>query len=520
MTAPNSIPQTEEELRSRLFHLQALYDLVREIAPLRDVRAILRVSAMTVSGTLGAPASVALLKERETPRAEVVFEMGSVRDARPTLEALDLDGLGAPGKEDTVQVLCGHKGQPLDEVLFKVGLQVWVPFRIGEDVTGGLSLGPRLSGRPYSKEDLDLLETIRMTVQQALHNAFLYEALRVANAGLEEQNRELEDQVQAGTEALSTAAQSGIAGEFVGTSQALRQVQRQLAEVAPTGVNVLILGETGTGKGLAARSVHALSTHSNAPFIQVNCGALPENLVESELFGHEKGAFTGAVTRKLGKVELAKGGTLFLDEIGDMPLAAQVKLLRLLEERTFERVGGTQTLEVEVRAIGATNRNLQQMVAEGLFREDLYFRLQVFPLRLPPLRERREDLPMLADSFMKQMAAHLNKKVTRLTPEVLTLLRAYDWPGNVRELEHVVQRAVIVCRGPTIQVEDIVLEKIAAANAIGEIVPLEEYERRYIRAVLEKMGWRIRGTQGAAALLHMHESTLRSRMKKLGIERP
>jgi len=323
--------------------------------------------------------------------------------------------------------------------------------------------------------------------------------------------------LQALTEALSA---SGKGGEFIGTSQALRRAQAQLSEVAWTDMTVLILGETGTGKGLAARAVHALSPRNSGPFIQVNCGAIPEGLVESELFGHEKGAFTDAVSRKLGKVEVAEEGTLFLDEIGDMPLGAQVKLLRFLEERTFERVGGTQTLCADARVIAATNRDLKQMVSEGKFREDLYFRLQTFPVRLPPLRERREDIPLLANAFMARMAAHLNKNVTHLTPEAFSLLNAYDWPGNVRELEHAVQRAVVVCRGPAIRAEDILLEfGKGPERTSGETLTLEENERRHIEAVLEQTGWVIEGAGGAAALLGLPASTLRSRMKKLSIRR-
>jgi len=253
--------------------------------------------------------------------------------------------------------------------------------------------------------------------------------------------------IRALSESSGAAASTG---EFVGSSPALRQMQAQLLEVAGTDLTVLISGETGTGKGLAARSLHALSSRQGGPSIQVNCGAIPDSLVESELFGHEKGAFTGAVSRKLGKAELARGGTLLLDEIGDMTLEAQVKLLHLLEERAFERVGGTERLAVDIRIIAATNRELETMVEDGSFREDLYYRLQVFPVRLPPLRERREDIPLLALHFMERMATHLSKKVTGIEPEAVTALQSYSWPGNVRELEHAVQRAVIVCRGSVI----------------------------------------------------------------------
>jgi DNA-binding NtrC family response regulator/ligand-binding sensor domain-containing protein len=322
--------------------------------------------------------------------------------------------------------------------------------------------------------------------------------------------------IQGFAEALSAGS---VADEFVGESAELRRVQTQLAEVARAELTVLILGETGTGKGLAARALHALSPRRRGPLIQINCGALPEALVESELFGHERGAFTSAVSRKLGKVELAKGGTLFLDEIGDMSLAAQTKLLRLLEERTFERVGGTQTLTADVRVVAATNRDLEQMVEQGSFRQDLFYRLQGFPVRLPPLRERREDIRLLALYFMERMAGHLHKQVRDVSPEGLAALRAHEWPGNVRELEHTVQRAVIVCPGTLLSAQDLGLERgPAEADPLEDMVPPEEYERRYLLRVLERTGGTIKGPKGAAALLKMPVSTLRDRVKKLGIE--
>ena len=313
----------------------------------------------------------------------------------------------------------------------------------------------------------------------------------------------------------------GAPEHFVGTSPALRLVEDQLAQVAPTDLTVLITGETGTGKGLAARMVHALSPRQSQPFVTVSCGAIPDGLVESELFGHEKGAFTGAVSRQLGKLEVAGAGTLFLDEIGDLAPAAQVKLLQFLQERTFERVGGTGTLTVEARIVAATNRDLRAMVREGTFREDLYYRLRVFTVELPPLRERREDIPQLATFFMEQMASHLNKKVKGLTSGAIARLQTYDWPGNVRELEHALHRAVVVCQGSEISASDLPL----AANLPGEPSPvscltLEQLERQHITAVLTQCGWVVKGPDGAAVRLGMNSSTLRSRMKKLGIQRP
>jgi DNA-binding NtrC family response regulator/ligand-binding sensor domain-containing protein len=322
-------------------------------------------------------------------------------------------------------------------------------------------------------------------------------------------------------EALTQALrESGVEDEFVGESQTLRQVQSQLAEVAGTDLTVLMLGETGTGKGLAANAVHMMSQRCTGPFIQINCGAIPAGLVESELFGHERGAFTGANSRKLGKVELAEGGTLFLDEIGDLALEAQVKILRLLEERIFERVGGTEVLTMDVRIIAATNRNLEQMVAENHFRQDLFFRLHAFPVELPALRQRREDIPLLAAYFMDRMAEHLKKQVVQIEPDALRALREYDWPGNVRELENVLNRAVIVCDGPVLKAVNLALNVSSLpVDPSDELITPEAYERIYIEKVLEITGWVIRGPRGAAAIWGVPESTLRSRIKKLGISR-
>ncbi len=335
-----------------------------------------------------------------------------------------------------------------------------------------------------------------------------------------------DEQVRAkNTEGASVQSNSfkstdGDDNEFVGQSEALQQFQVKLRKIASTNMTVLILGETGVGKGLAALALHALSSNSDGPFIQVNCGALSHTLIDSELFGHEKGAFTSAVSRRLGKVELAKGGTLFLDEIGDMALETQAKLLRLLEEDTFERVGGNQTLRAQTRIVTATNHNLEEMVRAGDFREDLYYRIYVFPLYLPPLRERKEDIPELAEFFKDRMAAHLGKEISSLTPEVIDALQVYHWPGNVRELKHTIQRAVIMCEGSRIKEEDLELIRVILPDPQGrEIVPLEEFERRYILKVLEATNWKIKGVEGAAILLGLPPSTLYSKMKKLGIKR-
>ncbi|NKB72804.1 MAG: AAA domain-containing protein [Candidatus Latescibacteria bacterium] len=318
-----------------------------------------------------------------------------------------------------------------------------------------------------------------------------------------------------------TLKPNGRTEEFIGDSTTLAQVQHQLVQVGPTDMSVLIFGETGTGKGVAARALHRLSQRSGA-FIPVNCGAIPDNLVESELFGHEKGAFTGADKRQLGKVELAQSGTLFLDEIGDMPLSAQVKLLRLLEEREFERVGGSQTLAADTRFVAATNRDLEQMVSVGDFRQDLYYRLRTFVVDLPPLRQRQEDIDLLAHYFLERFAAHLSRPVPEITPTAQAQLKAYTWPGNVRELEHLMQRAALICRDDRIEVEDLGLERPGGETTPGEglFLPLAEQEKRYIERALVATNGVVFGEQGAAKLLDINPDTLRSRMRKHGIRRP
>ncbi len=313
--------------------------------------------------------------------------------------------------------------------------------------------------------------------------------------------------------------------EIVGRSSSLHRVLADVDRVAATEVSVLIRGETGTGKELVARGIHARSPRRERALVKVNCTALPPGLFESELFGHEKGAFTGATERRIGRFELAHGGTIFLDEVGEIPLDAQAKLLRVLQERELERVGGEQTIRVDVRVIAATNRDLEKAVAEGTFREDLYYRLNVFPVRVPPLRERAGDVPLLAEYFVGRAAAKLGRRFLGIAPETLGRLTAYPWPGNVRELENVTERAAILSAGPLLEIGPEVLGGAAGSEAPsvrGEVPAdgsLEEVESKHIRAVLRSTGGKVDGPEGAARILGLRPSTLRSRMKKLGISR-
>ena len=308
--------------------------------------------------------------------------------------------------------------------------------------------------------------------------------------------------------------------EIVGTSKELRQVLVQVAKVAPTDSTVLITGETGTGKELIARAIHKRSQRSSRAFVSVNCAAIPATLIGSELFGHEKGAFTGATQRRLGRFELADGGTLFLDEVGDLPAETQIALLRVLEERQFERVGGTKSISVNVRIIAATNRDLKAAVAAGAFRSDLFYRLNVFPIAVPPLRERKDDIPLLVEYFTERYASKIGKKIKSIHKRTLELFQAYDWPGNIRELQNVIERAVILCDGPTFAVDELWLQSDSRRSNVADsgLARLAaSQERKLIESALAQSHGRIAGPSGAAAKLGIPRSTLETKIRRLGI---
>jgi transcriptional regulator with GAF, ATPase, and Fis domain len=307
--------------------------------------------------------------------------------------------------------------------------------------------------------------------------------------------------------------------KIVGKSDGLQYVFFRMQQVAPTDATVLILGETGTGKGMVAHAIHEMSPRKDRPMITVNCAALPANLIESELFGREKGAFTGAHAKQVGRFEVANGGTIFLDEIGEMPLELQAKLLRVLQEGEFERLGSPRTIKVNVRVIASTSRNLKAEVRNNRFREDLFYRLNVFPLSMPPLRMRLDDIPHLVRHFVDKYARKIGRQIRTVPKAVMKSLQTYPWPGNVRELEHVIERAVITSTGPELQLADR-LEGEAVETKEEPLKELAAMEREHILKVLEKTRWKIDGEGGAAALLKLNPSTLRFRLKKLGIKRP
>jgi formate hydrogenlyase transcriptional activator len=306
--------------------------------------------------------------------------------------------------------------------------------------------------------------------------------------------------------------------QIIGTSSALEAVLEQVEQVAPTDSTVLIQGETGTGKELIARAIHNLSARCGRPFVKLNCAAIPFDLLESELFGHERGAFTGAIAQRVGRFELADKGTLFLDEVGDIPPGLQPKLLRVLQEQEFERLGGTRTHQVDVRLVAATNRNLVDMVKRNEFRSDLYYRLNVFPIPLPALRERREDIPALVEHFVEIYSRRMDKKIEHIAPETMAALTSHPWPGNIRELQNFIERSVIVTSGNVLQPPLGSLQSCAGAESLGAVT-LEDAEREHIRKILEQTRWVVAGPNGAAARLGIKRSTLYFRMQKLGISR-
>jgi formate hydrogenlyase transcriptional activator len=356
--------------------------------------------------------------------------------------------------------------------------------------------------------EIDFLKQIADQVAIAIENAFSYAEARQLKEQLSRENLYREDEIQ---------SEQGFE-EIVGRSSGIRAVLRNIELVAPTDSTVLIYGETGTGKELIARAIHERSPRSSKPFVKLNCAAIPTGLLESELFGHERGAFTGAVMQRIGRFELANHGTAFLDEIGEISLELQPKLLRVLQEREFERLGSARTIKTDARLIAATNRNLEDCVQEGTFRADLFYRLNIFPIHMPALRERREDIPLLVRHFAQQCARRMHRSIDAIASETMEELVRYPWPGNIRELQNVIERSVILSPGPVLRVPIAALgSRCISDEEETSKRTLKEAEREHIISILKKTNWVVSGPQGAAARLGMNRSTLQFRMKKLGI---
>jgi formate hydrogenlyase transcriptional activator len=413
------------------------------------------------------------------------------------------------------RILIGPDRDPSDPVLAK-GTAEGIKFAcfcplIRQNRTLGILAAGRRQDHPITEDEADLLMEVAHQVSIALDNATAYRQISELKDQLAQEKLYLEDEIRG---ELNFA-------EIVGDSTALRRVLKQVEIVAPTDSNVLIYGETGSGKELVARAIHDLSSRRSNTFVKLNCAAIPTGLLESELFGHEKGAFTGAVSQRIGRFELASRGTIFLDEVGEIPLELQPKLLRVLQEREFERLGSSRTLRSDARLIAATNRDLSAMVEKQTFRADLFYRLNVFPLYVPSLRQRPEDIPLLVRHFVHQFARRMNKSIDTIPTETMHALIRYQWPGNIRELQNLIERAMILTSGPVLRVP---LEQLksqplpASLNATSQT--LEENERAHILAILKETKWVLSGPAGAAARLGMNRSTLRFRMGKLGITRP
>lgn len=396
------------------------------------------------------------------------------------------------GSQEGVKVLC------------------FLPLLRRDTVLGVLSLA-RLHERPFTDSDLEFLAQIANQIAIAKDNALAYRKITELTDRLTQEKLYFEDEIRSEMNFE----------EIVGNSAVLRKVLRQIETVAPTDSTVLIYGETGSGKELIARAVHNLSRRKSNAFVKLNCAAIPTGLLESELFGHEKGAFTGAVSQRIGRFELANEGTMFLDEVAEIPLELQPKLLRVLQEREFERLGGSRTQRTNARLIAATNRDLEAMVEQHQFRSDLFYRLNVFPIRVPSLRERPEDIPLLVRHFVQHFSRNMNKQIDTISKESMKALTRYTWPGNIRELQNVIERAVILCQGRVLTVPLSELKPKPAGNgAYNGHATLEEVERQHILSVLEQTNWVLAGPNGAAARLGIKRPTLQFRIQKLGISRP
>ena len=396
-----------------------------------------------------------------------------------------------------------------------------IPLLSHDRVLGALDMG-RQRDDPFSPDEIELLCEVGKQIAIAVENASAYRQISELKDKLAKEKLYLEEEIRTDHDFE----------EIVGENAGLRRVLKQVETVAPTDSTVLICGETGTGKELIARALHQLSPRRERTFVKINCSAIPTGLLESELFGHEKGAFTGAIMQKIGRFELADHGTLFLDEVGDIPLELQPKLLRVLQEQEFERLGSTRTMRVDVRLIAATNRDLGQMAAKGQFRPDLYYRVNVFPVTLPPLRERRDDVPRLVQHFAQKVARRMGRRIESIPSDAMDVLLNYSWPGNIRELENVIERAVILSRGPELRISASELRAMPpgqeSSNGMangGDRHPakaktLDDAERDLILSALGESHWVLGGPSGAAARLAMKRTTLQSKMKKLGISRP
>jgi len=499
--------------------LELLLDLTNRLVANLDLRDVLREVAASIRRVMQCDAVGVTLPDRETHSLRI-FAL-DVAASDTTLR----EGLEVPVEKGGRLMQAFESGQPVvldavesarDADVSALGVHPFchLPLMSRDKVLGVLSVGSRLVPA-FSAEDVAFLRQVANQVAIAVENALAYGQISDLKDRLAQEKLYLEDEIRS---ELNFE-------EIVGKSEALRYVLNQVETVAPTDSTVLIYGETGTGKELVARALHNLSARRSGAFVKLNCAAIPTGLLESELFGHEKGAFTGAIVQRVGRFELANHGTVFLDEVGDIPLELQPKLLRVLQEREFERLGSTRTLHTDARLIAATNRDLAALVDENKFRSDLYYRLNVFPIRVPSLRERPVDIPLLVRHFVQQFSRRLGRHIDTIPSETMEVLVRYQWPGNIRELQNILERAVIVSTGPVLRVPVEELRMSAPKRpAAKEAAPagdmrsvLDETERQQILTALEQSNWVVSGPNGAASRLGMKRSTLQSRIQKLAI---
>jgi formate hydrogenlyase transcriptional activator len=506
----------QRQLAQERDRLRVLLEVNNAVVSKLDLRALLNAISASLRRVIHHEYASLALYEEDKNKMRVLaldFPQGKGLIHEEMLVPLDgsIAGSAFRGRRPVVLDQAAMEGfdSPTSRLMRDEGVRsvVSMPLITHDRALGTLSLAS-LRDAAFQQGDVDLLVQVAGQVAIAVENALAFQEIGELKNKLAQEKLYLEDEIRSEMNFE----------EIVGESPLLRAVLKQVETVAPTDSAVLIQGETGTGKELIARAIHNLSPRREHTFVKVNCAAIPAGLLESELFGHERGAFTGAITQRIGRFELAHRGTIFLDEVGDIPLELQPKLLRVLQEQEFERLGSARTIRVDVRLVAATNRDLEEMVAARTFRSDLYYRLRVFPLVMPPLRERQDDIPMLVRYFVQKYARRMNRAVETIPSETLDLLVRYSWPGNIREMENLIERAVIVSPGPVLRVPLSDL-KLPMEPAAGNLLTLEAAEREHILKALEATNWVLAGPRGAAAMLGMKRTTLQSRMQKLGLAR-
>jgi formate hydrogenlyase transcriptional activator len=524
-----ALRRASEELKSKNDRLQLLLDVTNQVVSNLELRDLLHAISQDVRRVMQCDYAGLSLPEADNKQLRL-YALDFPEGKGFLQEDLVYSIEGAPSgtafrtmKALTLQSpFTGWLNYPIVQSAVREGLKsfCFLPLISRNRAIGVLVLG-RLRDDAFSQADISFLTQVANQIALAVENALAYREIRELKEQLSKEKLYLEDEIR--TE-MNFA-------QIIGNSASLRKVLKHVETVAPTDSTVLIYGETGTGKELIARAIHDLSPRRSKPFVKLNCAAIPTGLLESELFGHEKGAFTGAIAQRIGRFEVADGGTIFLDEIGEIPLELQTKLLRVLQEREFERLGSSRTLRTDARLIAATNRDLETMVSEQRFRSDLFFRLNVFPIYVPPLRERQGDIPLLVRHFTQQFSRRMNKVMETIPSAAMDALSRYYWPGNIRELQNVIERAVIVSAGPALSV-DMADLKFPKFGHTEERAPapesttngalrhlLEETERQQVLQALKQCNWVVAGPRGAAALLGMNRSTLQIRIRKLGISR-